>query len=107
MVHYQDEFPKTKNPDYISGKLNHNYTYLANLFSEATGTTIEHYIIIHKIERAKELIIYDELTLTEIAWKLNYSSVAHLSNQFKKITGLTPSYFKQLKNKRLTTLEDL
>lgn len=107
MVHYEDEFPKTKNSDYISKKLNHNYTYLANLFSEATGTTIEHYIIIHKIERAKELIIYDELTLTEIAWKLNYSSVAHLSNQFKKITGLTPSYFKQLKNKRLTSLEDL
>lgn len=107
MVHYKDEFPKTKNSDYISKKLDHNYTYLANLFSEATGTTIEHYIIIHKIERAKELIIYDELTLTEIAWKLNYSSVAHLSNQFKKITGLTPSYFKQLKNKRLTSLEDL
>ena len=107
MVHYEDEFPKTKNSDYIGKKLNHNYTYLANLFSEATGTTIEHFIIIHKIERAKELIIYDELTLTEIAWKLNYSSVAHLSNQFKKITGLTPSYFKQLKNKRLTALEDL
>jgi AraC-like DNA-binding protein len=107
MVHYKDEVPKTKNSDYIGKKLNHNYTYLANLFSEATGTTIEHFIIIHKIERAKELIIYDELTLTEIAWKLNYSSVAHLSNQFKKITGLTPSFFKQLKNKRLTTLEDL
>jgi AraC-like DNA-binding protein len=107
MVHYEDELPKTKNSDYIARKLDHNYTYLANLFSEATGTTIEHYIIIHKIERAKELIIYDELTLTEIAWKLNYSSVAHLSNQFKKITGLTPSYFKQLKTKRLNTLEDL
>ena len=107
MIHYDDEVSKIKNSDHISKKLNHNYTYLANLFSEATGTTIEHYIIIHKIERAKELIIYDELTLTEIAWKLNYSSVAHLSNQFKKITGLTPSYFKQLKNKRLTSLEDL
>ena len=107
MVHYEDEFPRTKNSDYICKKLNHNYTYLANLFSEATGTTIEHYIIIHKIERAKELIIYDELNLTEIAWKLNYSSVAHLSNQFKKITGLTPSFFKQLKIKRLTSLEDL
>jgi len=107
MVHYEDEFPKTKNSEYIAGKLNHNYTYLANLFSEATGTTIEHYIIIHKIERAKELIIYDELTLTEIAWKLNYSSVAHLSNQFKKITGLTPSFFKKLKTKRLIPLEDL
>jgi AraC-like DNA-binding protein len=107
MVHYEDEFPKTKNSDYIGKKLNHNYTYLANLFSEATGTTIEHFIIIHKIERAKELIIYDELNLTEIAWKLNYSSVAHLSNQFKKITGLTPSFFKKLKTKRRISLEDV
>lgn len=107
MVHYENEVPKIKNSNYIGSKLNHNYTYLANLFAEATGTTIEHYIIIHKIERAKELIIYDELTLTEIAWKLNYSSVSHLSNQFKKITGLTPTYFKQLKNKRRTTLENL
>lgn len=107
MVHYEDEFPKIKNSDYIGKKLNHNYTYLANLFSEATGTTIEHYIIIHKIERAKELIIYDELNLTEIAWRLNYSSVAHLSNQFKKITGLTPSFFRKLKTKRRTSLEDV
>lgn len=107
MVHYENELPKTKNSDYIGKKLNHNYTYLANLFSESTGTTIEHYIIIHKIERAKELILYDELTLTEIAWKLNYSSVSHLSSQFKKITGLTPSFFKHLKTKRLTSLEDL
>ena len=107
MVHYEDEFPKTKNSDYISKKLDHNYTYLANLFSEATGTTIEHYIIIHKIERAKELIIYDELNFTEIAWRLNYSSVAHLSNQFKKITGLTPSFFRKLKTKRRTSLEDV
>ena len=107
MVHYEDEFPKTKNSDYISKKLDHNYTYLSNLFSEATGTTIEHYIILHKIERAKELIVYDELSLTEIAWKLNYSSVAHLSNQFKKITGLTPSFFRKLKTKRRTSLEDV
>jgi len=107
MVHYEDEFPRTKNSEYISNKLNHNYTYLANLFSEATGTTIEHYIIIHKIERAKELIIYDELNFTEIAWRLNYSSVAHLSNQFKKITGLTPSFFRKLKTKRRTSLEDI
>ena len=107
MVHYEDELPKIKNSEYISKKLDHNYTYLANLFSEATGTTIEHYIIIHKIERAKELIIYDELNFTEIAWKLNYSSVAHLSNQFKKITGLTPSFFKKLKTKRRTSLEDV
>jgi len=107
MIHYEDDPPKTKNSDYISKKLDHNYTYLANLFSEATGTTIEHYIIIHKIERAKELIIYNELNLTEIAWKLNYSSVAHLSNQFKKITGLTPTFFKKLKDKRRTMLEDM
>jgi len=107
MVHYEDELPKIKNSDYIGEKLKHNYTYLANLFSEATGTTIEHYIILHKIEKAKELIIYDELNLTEIAWKLNYSSVAHLSNQFKKITGLTPSFFKKLKTKRRNSLEDM
>lgn len=107
MIHYEDDPPKTKNSDYISKKLDHNYTYLANLFSEATGTTIEHYIIIHKIERAKELIIYNELNLTEIAFKLNYSSVAHLSTQFKKITGLTPTFFKNLKDKRRTSLEDI
>jgi len=107
MVHYTDELPKTKNSDYISNKLKHDYTYLANLFSEATGTTIEHFIIAHKIERVKELIIYDELNLTEIAWKLHYSSVAHLSNQFKKITGLTPSFFKSLKLKKRTTLENM
>lgn len=107
MIHYEDAPQKNKNSDYISKKLNHNYTYLANIFSEATGITIEHYIILHKIERAKELIIYDELNLTEIAWKLNYSSVAHLSNQFKIITGLTPTFLKNLKNKRRTALEDL
>jgi AraC-like DNA-binding protein len=107
MIHYEEDLPKTKNSEYISNKLGHNYTYLASLFSEATGTTIEHCIISHKIERAKELIIYNELNLTEIAWKLNYSSVAHLSNQFKKITGLTPTFFKNLKNKRRTMLEDL
>lgn len=102
MVHYSDELPKTKNSDYISEKLNHDYTYLANLFSEATGITIEHFIITHKIERVKELLLYDELNLTEISYKLNYSSVSHLSNQFKKVTGLTPSYFKKLRLKRWT-----
>jgi AraC-like DNA-binding protein len=107
LVHYEEELPKIKNSEYIGNKLGQNYTYLAGLFSEATGTTIEHCIIIHKIERAKELIIYNELNLTEIAWKLNYSSVAHLSNQFKKITGLTPTFFKHLKNKRRVMLEDL
>ena len=107
MIHYADELPKTKNSDYISEKLQHDYTYLANLFSEATGTTIEHFIIAHKIEKVKELIIYDELNLTEIAWKLHYSSVAHLSNQFKKVTGLTPSFFKSLKQKKRIALEDV
>jgi AraC-like DNA-binding protein len=80
---------------------------MANLFSEIQGTTIEKYIISHKIEKVKELIIYDELNLTEIAWKMHYSSAAHLSNQFKKITGLTPSHFKKLKNKRRKPIEDI
>lgn len=107
MVHYADELPKTKNSEYLSEKLHHDYTYLANLFSEATGITIEHYIIAHKIERVKELLLYDELNLTEISYKLNYSSVAHLSNQFKKVTGLTPTFFKMLKRKRRSMLEDV
>lgn len=107
MVHYEDEIPKVKNSDYLSEKLQYDYTYLANLFSETTGTTIEHFIIIHKIERVKELMIYDELNLTEISYKLNYSSVAHLSSQFKKITGLTPSFFKSLKHKKRIPLEDV
>ncbi|MFA5047193.1 MAG: AraC family transcriptional regulator, partial [Paludibacter sp.] len=100
MVHHTDEPIKVNFSDYLSEKLNHDYTYLANLFSEVQGTTIEQFVISHKIERIKELIIYDELNITEIAWKMNYSSVAHLSNQFKKMTGLSPSHFKQLKTKR-------
>jgi AraC-like DNA-binding protein len=107
MVHYADEFPTTNFSDYISEKLHYDYTYLANLFSEVKGTTLEHFVIAHKIERVKELLIYDELSLTEIAYKLNYSSVAHLSNQFKKITGLTPSFFKKMKDKRRRPLEDI
>lgn len=107
LVHFSDELPQTKNSDYISDKLQHDYTYLSNLFSETMGITLEHYIIKHKIERVKELINYDELNLTEIAWKLHYSSVAHLSYQFKKITGLTPSFFKSLKLKRSTSLENM
>ena len=107
MVHHSDENIKTNFSDYLSEKLSHNYTYLANLFSEVQGTTIEHFIIAHKIERIKELIIYDELNITEIAWKMNYSSVAHLSNQFKKVTGLSPSHFKQLKDKRRSSIEDI
>ncbi|MDZ7694277.1 MAG: AraC family transcriptional regulator [Balneolaceae bacterium] len=107
MIHYEDEVPKVNDSDYISEKLGYDYTYLSNIFSEVKGVTIQQYIIMHKIERAKELLLYDELTLTEIAYKLHYSSVAHLSNQFKKITGLTPTYFKELKRKREKNLEDL
>jgi AraC-like DNA-binding protein len=107
MVHYEDELPKTNFSDYLSEKLDYNYTYLASLFSETKGITIEQFMIHHKIEKVKELLLYDELTLSEIAWKLHYSSVAHLSHQFKKVTGLTPSYFKSLKNKRRSTLEEV
>ena len=107
MVHHSDEMIKTNFSDYLSEKLDHDYTYLANLFSEVQGTTIEHFIINHKIERIKELILYDELNITEIAWKMNYSSVAHLSNQFKKVTGLSPSHFKQLKDRRRNQIEDI
>ena len=107
LIHYSDEPPKVNFSEYLSSKLNYDYTYLSNLFTEVQGTTIEKFIIHHKIERVKELIVYDELNLSEIAFKLHYSSVGHLSNQFKKITGLTPSHFKKLKEKRLTNLEDL
>ena len=107
MVHYTDEVPSVNFSDYLHEKLHYDYTYLANLFSETEGITIEHYIMNHKIERVKELIIYDELNLTEIAQKLHYSSVAHLSNQFKKITGLTPSFFKSLKDKKRKSLDNM
>ena len=107
LIHYSEE-PLTVNfSDYLSQKLNHNYTYLANLFSEVQGTTIEKFIIAHKIERVKELLVYNELNLTEIAYLMHYSSVAHLSAQFKKVTGPTPSHFKQLRDKRLNMLENL
>jgi len=104
LVHYTDEQIKINLSDYLSEKLNYNYTYLANLFSEVKGTTIEKFYLAHKIEKVKELLVYDELNLTEIAYKLHYSSVAHLSNQFKKMTGLTPSHFKNLKKNRRDTL---
>ncbi len=107
MVHYSDELPKVNYSDYISEKLDYDYTYLANIFSEVKGITIQQFIIIHKIEKVKELLLYDELNITEISYKLDYSSAAHLSNQFKKITGLTPSFYKQLRNKRKQNLEDL
>jgi AraC-like DNA-binding protein len=107
MIHHTDELIKINFSDFLSEKLNHDYTYMANLFSEVQGTTIEQFIISHKIERIKELIIYDELNITEIAWKMNYSSVAHLSHQFKKVTGLSPSHFKQLKDKRRSPIEEV
>jgi AraC-like DNA-binding protein len=107
MVHYSEETIKINFSDFLGEKLDHDYTYLANLFSEVQGTTIEQFIIVHKIERIKELIIYGELNITEIAWKMNYSSVAHLSNQFKKVTGLSPSHFKQMKVKRRSPIEEI
>ena len=107
LVHYTDEQIKVNLSDYLSDKLKYDYTYLANLFSEVKGITLEKFYLTHKIEKVKELIVYDELNLTEIAYKMHYSSVSHLSNQFKKITGLTPSHFKQLKNKRRGTLEGI
>ncbi|SKC63011.1 helix-turn-helix domain-containing protein [Ohtaekwangia koreensis] len=107
MIHYSDEIPTQNYSDYLSEKLDYDYTYLSNIFSEVKGITIQHFIIINKIERAKELLLYDELNLTEISYKLHYSSVAHLSNQFKKITGLTPSFFKKLKKARNQNLENI
>lgn len=107
MVHYSEELPKVNYSDYISQKLNYDYTYLSNIFSEVKGITIQQFIIIHKIERVKELLLYDELNLTEISYRMQYSSVAHLSNQFKKITGLTPSGFKHLKFKHRNAIEEI
>lgn len=107
MVHDSNDLIKINHSDYISEKLKMDYTYLSNIFSEVKGITIQQYIITHKIEKVKELIMYGELNLTEIAYQLNYSSVAHLSNQFKKITGLSPSHFKQLKDKRRSPIEEI
>ncbi len=107
VVHYSEEPLPIKFSEFLSQKLNHDYTYLANLFSEVQGTTIEKFFIAHKIERVKELLVYDEITLTEIAYRMHYSSLAHLSTQFKKVTGLTPSHFKALKGKRRSMLDDV
>lgn len=107
MIHHTDDVPKVNYSDYISEKLQYDYTYLSNIFSEVKGITIQQFIIIHKIERAKELILYDELNLTEISHKLHYSSVAHLSNQFKKTTGLSPSHFKALKDRKRIPIEEI
>lgn len=107
MIHYSDDLPKVNDSEYISKKLGYDYTYLANTFSEVKGITIQQFIINHKIEKIKELLLYDELSLTEISHKLHYSSVAHLSNQFKKVTGLSPSFYKKMKQKRKNNLENM
>lgn len=107
LIHNSDELPRINFSVHISQKLAYDYTYISNVFSEVKGITIQQYIILHKIERVKELLLYDELNLSEIAYKLHYSSVAHLSNQFKKVTGLSPSYYKRLKEKRVSNLENL
>jgi AraC-like DNA-binding protein len=107
MIHHNEELPSINYSDYISEKLQHDYTYLANIFSEVKGITVQQFIIFHKIEKVKELLLYNELNLTEISFKLHYSSVAHLSNQFKKVTGLSPSFYKQLKQKRRSNLENV
>jgi AraC-like DNA-binding protein len=107
MVHYKDEPVRINFSEYLSEKLEHDYNYLSNIFSEVQGTTIERFMISHKVQRIKELIIYDELNISEIAWKMNYSSVAHLSNQFKKATGLSPSHFKKLKDKKRIPIEEI
>jgi AraC-like DNA-binding protein len=107
MIHYSDELPKSNYSDYICEKLNYDYNYLSNLFSEVKGITLQQFIINHKIERIKELLLYNELNLSEISYKMHYSSAAHLSNQFKKITGLTPSVFRKFKQKRTSNLENL
>ena len=107
MIHYTDDQLTLNYSEYISEKLGYDYTYLANAFSEVKGITIQHFIILHKVEKVKELLLYDELNLSEISYKLNYSSVAHLSTQFKKITGLTPTFYKKLGQKRKKNLEDI
>jgi AraC-like DNA-binding protein len=107
MIHNSDEVLKVNYSDFLSEKLDYDYTYLSNIFSEMKGITIQQFIIQHKIERVKELLLYDELNLTEISYKMNYSSVAHLSNQFKKITGLSPSHYMQLKDKKRKPIEEI
>ncbi len=107
MIHYLDDMPKVNYSEYLSEKLNYDYTYLSNIFSEVKGITIQQFIILHKIERVKELLIYEELNLTEISYKLHYSSVAHLSNQFKKVTGLSPSDFRHLKGHKRMPIEEI
>jgi AraC-like DNA-binding protein len=106
IIHSSEDSPKLNYSIFLSQKLGYDYTYLSNTFKEVKGITIQQYIILSKIEKVKELILYDELNLSEIAFKMNYSSVAHLSNQFKKVTGVTPSFFKQWKLGRSDNLEN-
>ena len=108
LIHYTDDVSKVNFADYISQKFDQHYSYLTSVFSEVTNTTIEQYVIIHKIERVKELLLYNDMSLKEISHKLNYSSLAHLSAQFKRITGMTPTQFKKLKqHTRRITLDSL
>jgi YesN/AraC family two-component response regulator len=107
MVHYSDEFPNVNFSTFLSEKMEQDYHKMAELFSKTKGMTIEHFIILHKVEKVKELIMYDELNLTEISYRLNYNSVAHLSKQFKQATGLTPTFFKSISKLRRINLEDL
>jgi AraC-like DNA-binding protein len=106
-VHYSEKPLEINFSEHLSQKLNHDYTYLANLFSESQGKTIEHFLIEHKIECVKRLLVYNDLNISEISRKLGYSSIAHLSNQFKKVTGISPSFFKKTKDKALRNLEDI
>ena len=105
LVHQHDGEIRSNLSELLSSRLNHDYNYLSNLFSEVEGTTIEKYFIAQKIEKVKELLVYDELSLSEIAFQMNYSSVAYLCNQFKKVTGLTPSYFRQIKEEKRKPLD--
>jgi AraC-like DNA-binding protein len=107
MIHCNDELPKMNYSDYISKKLGHNYTYLANVFSESKGISIRQYIINQRVEKVKELLLYDQLNITEISFELHYSSVAHLSNQFKKVTGISPIHYKSHNQKREFSLENV
>jgi AraC-like DNA-binding protein len=107
MVHHTEEMIKINFSEFLSEKLSHDYNYMSKIFSEVKGITIQQFIIIHKIEKIKELLLYGELNLTEISYRLNYSSVSHLSNQFRKVTGLSPSDFKHLKAKRRSSIEDI
>ncbi len=107
LIHYSQKDTHINYSDYLAKKLNYEYNYLSNLFSEIEGTTIEKYIIAQKIERVKELLVYDEMSLSEIAYQMGYSSVAYLSTQFKKVTGLTPTYFKNIKENKRQPLDEL